>query len=118
MKFQPRTQALILDAERVAADLRILSGRRVRIPGDQHTLAREYILRPTAPATLSELYKQVKHLIPGGRAKYWNQVNKACGEWYRLDGKGTVARNWEEMSVAYDRVLEAVYAADDNLDDE
>lgn len=118
MKFQPRTQALILDAEKMAADLRVISGRSHRLPGDAYTPAREYFVRNTVPATLSELYKQVKHLIPGGRAKYWNQVNKACGEWYRLDGRGTVARNWEEMSVAYDRVLEAVYAADDHQDDE
>lgn len=117
MKYQPATKSLILDAEKIARSLRVISGRTPEIPAgwDSRTEQNRLLNFPNwVSGTLLSLYRAIKHLIPSPRAPYWNQVNRAAGAWNAAYGR----KNWVEISVAYDRVLEAVYAAEDQEADE
>jgi hypothetical protein len=112
VKYQPATKSLILDAEKIAHDLRYISGRAPAAPEGWNRRDAEQRMHNYSmwvSNTLTNLYKAVKHLIPSRRGPYWNQVNAAVERWNNAYGR----RNWQEMSVAYDRVLEAVYAAEE-----
>lgn len=120
MIFRPSTQRLIERAEVVARDLRVIS-KRGR-PGahatirDIRTLQSEYAFSPQVIELLRDLYRDVKHLIPTPRQPYWDQISEVRTNWAAAR-PGVPNKPWRDLCDAYDRVLEAVYAAQDREGD-
>lgn len=113
MDFRPETLSLIKDAELIAYNLRVLSGRfklRAGESFDAGAWRNKYMVYNTVSNVLPELYKQVKHLVVGSKQPYWNMVNRVSSEWRHT---GAYGKDWYAASVAYDRVLEIVYQAQD-----